>query len=258
MNDSINTSSIQSVDRALRILELIWRSPAPLSVKELSELTSLKRPTVNGLVVTLYRNGYISRDDVSGKYMPGVKLFALCHDYPHQRSDLQQIMDAWSGMAGQFPPEFNFHLGLYDGNQQALVIRFISANRPQPLHVYNTMPLHASGIGKCLLAYSPELQQDSFLDMLPLPVYTHNTITDKATLLDVLAQIRENGYAWDFGEYLENTFCLAFPVLNARNQIIAAVSVSSSQEMLNEYRETLLRNGLQISKLCSMQQGWAP
>ena len=254
----ISTTSIQSVDRAFAILELICRSSAPLSVKEISDILDLKRPTVNGLVATLYHNGYICRDDISGKYISSVKMFSLCHNYPYQRNDLQQIIITWGGLTNQFSPGLSLHLGLYDGDQHVLVIRLVASSMPQSLHVYNTMPLHASGLGKCILAFSPKFQDESVLERLPLLSYTRNTITDKSILSDTLTRVRECGYATDAAEYLDNTFCMAFPVFNAKNEIVAAISASSTQEDFDKNRDLILRNGLQVSKLCSMQLGWRP
>jgi len=249
--------NIQSVDRALSILEVLCHSPEPLSVKELSDYTQLKRTTVSGLISTLQKRNYVLKDDISGKYIPSIKLLYLSFDYPLKRTNIKSVIDEWPSVISMLPTgKLDCTIGLYADGEHILTVVFSS--KQESGYLYAVMPLQASGVGKCTMAFSPELQTEEFLDKLTFKAYTNKTIMGKEALLRDLGEIQKRGYAEDNGEYLENTYCCAFPVFNRKKQLVAAVSVTGTKEEMQEHKGAVIRCGLQVSKMCSMSLGWAP
>src|SRR5690606_7419417 len=82
-------------------------------------------------------------------------------------------------------------------------------------------PLHASGIGKVLLAHSPNTRATGALEG-----YTTHTITDPDQLAAELAWVRTRGYAVDNEERTDGMRCVAAPIRNAYCEVIAGLSVS--------------------------------
>ena len=116
-------------------------------------------------------------------------------------------------------------------------------------------PLHASGLGKVMLAFLSKERQDELLDT-ELKKYTRQTITDPIALREELERIRRRGFGRDNGEYLEGTSCLAFPIFNEKSEVVAAMSVSGSENEVSAALDQIIVDGLRCSKQCSLEMGW--
>ncbi len=107
----------------------------------------------------------------------------------------------------------------------------IVAKEPSPERIQVTTrvgggtPLHASALGKVLMAGLPENER-SALFAGPLAKFTDKTITDRRKLEQVLDRVREDGYAIELEEEHAGVGCIGAPVLDARGQWIAAVSIA--------------------------------
>ncbi|MGH2549939.1 MAG: IclR family transcriptional regulator, partial [Thermomicrobiales bacterium] len=87
-------------------------------------------------------------------------------------------------------------------------------------------PMHATGLGKAILAFLPEVEQARFLTTAPFPAFTNATITDAGTLESELESIRETGYALDREEMISGLHCIAVPLLNYTNRAVGAISIA--------------------------------
>jgi IclR family acetate operon transcriptional repressor len=93
--------------------------------------------------------------------------------------------------------------------------------------VGSARPAHATAIGKMLLSAVPAPELDRLLASLPLPPITPKTIVDPETLKAVIREAGENGIAFDDGEFDADVRCLAAPVFDFRNRMIAAIGISA-------------------------------
>ena len=91
------------------------------------------------------------------------------------------------------------------------------------------VPLHASASGKIFLGYMAKRGRDRFLSQAPLIAHTPNTLIEPTRIAADLAAVRENGYAVDNGEFLRVS-CVAVPVRNSDNKVVAAVAMSAPQD----------------------------
>jgi DNA-binding IclR family transcriptional regulator len=111
---------------------------------------------------------------------------------------------------------------------------------------------HCSALGKVLLAYSEENEVRRIIKTAGLPRFTQNTITDEDELLQNLARIRKQGYAYDLEEILPDLCCVGAPIYNHKGQVIAAVSMSIPafrfRRSQTEFREAVMRTAKIISK----------
>ena len=112
---------------------------------------------------------------------------------------------------------------------------------------------HASATGKCMLAYYPETLIEKYRKH-PLVKLTDNTITDWSTLLAECATIRSRGYALDSEEELLGRTCLAVPVLNSQNEIIASISLSGQTKSIFEHPVNQLVDDLLSVAAIAMRQ----
>ncbi|WP_266081786.1 IclR family transcriptional regulator [Haladaptatus caseinilyticus] len=105
------------------------------------------------------------------------------------------------------------------------------------------VPLHATALGKAILAYLPESKTESIFDRRELSAQTVKTITDPVELRAELEMIREQGYAVDDEERVRGVRCIAVAIKNENGQVIGAISVSGPASRLDDdLRERLLKN----------------
>ena len=119
-------------------------------------------------------------------------------------------------------------------------------------------PLHASSVGKALLAHLPEEQVDRILAERGLPPRTPNTITDPIVFREHLAEIRQKGYAIDDEEGEIGIRCIGAPVFNHLRQPVAAVSIAAPAyrtpvEKLIGWSHVLLEKTAEISEQLGYQ-----
>src|SRR5439155_17177550 len=158
---------IQSVDRAARILEALAGGPRRLGVSELSDRLGLTRPTVHGLLQTLHAHGFVEQDRDSEKYQLGPGLLHLGNSF----LDLNELRGRSIVHAERLAERASASLrvGVMHG-PTVVVVRHVF--RPdaafQVLEVGAELPVHASALGKAILAYAPrELMNDLIADGLP-------------------------------------------------------------------------------------------
>jgi DNA-binding IclR family transcriptional regulator len=105
-------------------------------------------------------------------------------------------------------------------------------------------PLHASGVGKALLAFLPKDELTQTLKYLPLSKLTKYTITVKQQLEQQLRQFQRLGYAWEVNEGEPGVACVAAPIFGPDNILLAAVSVVGTTHQISEERIPTL--GVQV------------
>ncbi len=224
---------VQSLERALDILEVLGRSEGELGVSEIGLSVGLANGTVHRLLSTLTRRGYARQVSDSRKYTLGPRAVTLAsssreHLGPLARPFLKELMEVSRESA---------NLAALDRNS---VVYIEQVSAPRMVRMFtepgNRVPPHASGTGKVLLAFQPPETVRAVLGRSGLARFTPRTITDTDRLLEELERIREQGFATDYEEIEEGVRCVAAPVLGAEGQVVAAISVSGPAGRLQEDR----------------------
>jgi DNA-binding IclR family transcriptional regulator len=99
-------------------------------------------------------------------------------------------------------------------------------------------------MGKTFLAYLPEVARGAVLGSLELKEYTPRTITAPAQLAAALAEIAGRGYAVDNEEYALGVRCIAAPIFDHRNHVVAGVSVTALATRLPPERDRAVATAL--------------
>lgn len=224
---------VHSVGRALAILEALAGSDHELGVSEVSAVTGLAVGTVHRILATLAYHGYVRQNPDTRRYGPGMKLLsvaAAAHERigAISRPFLTRLMQTSQETA---------NLAILEGNSNLYIEQ---VPPPRMLRIFtepgNRVPLHTAGTGKVLLAYQPPAIIEDIIERATLPRITPNTITDSSTLMKVLEQVRNQGYAIDLEEQEEGVCCLAAPVFTPNGRILAAVSISGPASRLDQSR----------------------
>jgi DNA-binding IclR family transcriptional regulator len=165
------------------------------------------------------------------------------------RKEAHPVMEE---LAAQY--QETIHLAVLDDTQAVYVDKLEGrqAVRVELTSLGARLYAHCSALGKVLLAYSSEDEVKRIIRIAGLPRFTPNTITDEEELLQALAKIRKQGYAYDLEEILPDLCCVGAPIYNHGGEVIAAISMSIPafrfRRSQAEYREAVMRAAKTISK----------
>lgn len=219
------SGAVQSVDRALDLLETLARSDRAMGVGELAAATGLPQGTAHRLLRSLQGRGYI-RHDLSRKYSLGPAAFRLRDGA--QRS-LAQIAAPYLRAMVEYAGE-TANLSVLEGDD---VVYIAQVPSPHTLRMFaevgRHVPPHTTASGKVLLSGLPADRVAALLRRTGLPGTTPNSITDVETLFGELEQTRERGWGVDEEEQELGVRCVAVPI-GRGSDVIAALSLSGPAE----------------------------
>jgi DNA-binding IclR family transcriptional regulator len=243
---------IQSVTRALRILDTLAQSPDGLGVVEIARQVGLNVSTTHHLVNTLCANNYAGRVD-GGAYRLGHAVPRLYSAYLLTQQPEARLLEVLNGMVSA-TRETGYLVVWQD---EDVVIQAIAEGSYQlrvgSLGVGFRGHSHARAAAKALLAHLDPARLDAYLDSHPLDRLTVNTICDKDVLRTHLRQIARQGYATDREEFSIGISCLAAPIFSASGQAVAALSMSAPEWRLTEnfksYAGAITRSAQEASSI---------
>ncbi|MGH8878005.1 MAG: IclR family transcriptional regulator, partial [Stackebrandtia sp.] len=188
--------------------------------------------TVLRLLRTLESQRFVRRND-RHRYQLGVKLFALGSAAMEQRAvrdvaqpHLNRLSRETGGQA--------VHLATYENGGAVYVAKVESTSA---VRMYSRIglqaALHATAVGKVLAAALPPGELDAVIAGLEFRPFTTNTITEAETYREALAEVRRCGWATDAAEHEDFINCVGAPVRDERDRVIAAVSISAPEVILN-------------------------
>jgi DNA-binding IclR family transcriptional regulator len=221
---------IQSVDRSIRILKALTVGTGRLGVTELSQRLDLAKGTVHGLLRTLQHHGLVEQHADTDKYQLGPALLQLSNRYL-DLSELRSRALAWSELLATRAGEA-VRVGALHGREVLIVHHVFRPDTSlQILEVGEILPLHATALGKAVLAYLPD---DDRNDVLAdeLTRLTGHTLATPAALRRELDATRERGYALEREEAVLGEAGVAAPIFDRSAQPIGAVGVAGPRERL--------------------------
>ncbi len=248
-----NGSSVQSVDRALTILETLARS-GEAGVTDLAAALEVHKSTAFRLVATLESHGLVEQIDGRGKYRLGIGLLRLAGATTARLDVVQEARPISRKLAADTGETVNVSV-LAD--RSALYLDQVAGSSALQSHnwVGQHIPLHATANGKVLLI---GLDDDQLGEMLGrLQAYTDTTITTRDKLRKELAQVREQGYAVAVDELEVGLAAIAAPIHNAHGDVIASMSVSGPTFRLTEERiDEIIPPLVEAAAEVSHRLGW--
>jgi IclR family acetate operon transcriptional repressor len=220
------TDGVQSLERALDLLEVLADSPGEVSLSGLASASGLAPSTIHRLVGTLVARGYVRRLP-SRRYVLAPRLLHLGERATHTLATLARPHLA--GLVDDVGETAN--LALLDGDRVVYAAQVPSRHSVRMFtEVGRRVHVHCTGVGKVLLAGLAEGEVRALLARAGMPARTDRTVTDPEVLLAQLAVIARQGYALDDGEQEAGVRCLAVPVHGAA--VPAALSVSGPEGRL--------------------------
>lgn len=249
--DKPKSSSVQSVERAILLLDTLAQENTDLSLTQIAGKLGWPKSTVHGLLATLRDHHFVDQSPETGRYRLGIRLFEL----GTQVARSWVIRDAAKPVMMRLSREFGetVQLGTEEDGEILYLDKLVSNSLVSILSdVGLRLPMHCSGLGKALLAYRTPAEIKRIIARRGLPAMTKRTITTEAALHQELSRIRERGFAMDDGEIMEGLRCVAAPIWDGNGNVRYAVSISGqarsmSGERLTHITEELIRAAKEIS-----------
>ncbi|HLZ22491.1 MAG TPA: IclR family transcriptional regulator [Ktedonobacterales bacterium] len=246
-------SRVQSLDRALDILESLAAVGGEISLSDLAERVGLHVSTVHRLLFVLVSRGYARQNGPSGRYALGPHLLKLASsavgigqfDLRHEaRTVLQEL--------GDNTGETTNLVVLID--QQVVYVDQVASRHTVRMftQIGTRAPIYCTGVGKVVLAFRGASEVEAYLRQERFEPRTPTTINSTAALRDELRCIRERGYAYDNGEMESDVHCVAAPVFDHTTTAVAAISVSGpamrfDRDRMEQVVPALLRAASELS-----------
>lgn len=228
-----HTLTIQVLERAFSLLDMLAAQADPVSLKEISERTGLHPSTAHRILNDLTVGRYVDRPQ-AGSYRLGMRLLEL-GNLVKARLD---VRDAAIGPMRELHKLTHqpVNLSVRQGDEIVYIERAYSER--SGMQVVRTVggraPLHLTSVGKLFLAADDPARVRAYAVRTGLTGHTRNSITDIARLERELANVRATGSARDDEELELGVRCMASGVYDDQGKLVAGLSISAPADRLEE------------------------
>jgi len=243
MKHTNSNQTHQSLQRGLRIIEVISTLGGSATLAEIARKTALPRSTAYHLLRALVEFGYLVQEGDARTYALAPKLFRLTGS-AWTRDQLSEIampfLDGLSRSTGEGTSLAVFRDG---------VVTIIAKREPDgPVRVVQEVgaarPIYCTAVGKVLAAWLSEQELDGVIRRTIFERKTARTLTSLAAFRRELARIRATGFAFDNEEHIEGIRCIATVVRDYSGEVRASLCVVGPKNHLPQRRMAEIRQAL--------------
>jgi IclR family transcriptional regulator, KDG regulon repressor len=220
-------NTVQSIERAFDILELLSHEPKGLNLTKIGTLLDLHKSTVHRLLSVLKKRGYIEKEEVSGHYRLGpgfVELASLFLNSIELKTEAEPHLRQLSQITGQ-----TVFLATLQDSEVVYLDKVEQYNSLRKYHIIGQRrPVFCTSLGKALVMHRPVGELKELIKEIPIEKFTPNTVPDFDSLVKDLQVCRRRGWTADNEEFEPDTRCVGAPILDYRGIVVAAVSVAWS------------------------------
>ncbi len=216
----------RSLERALQILNTFNSEKQLLTLSQLSEELNLPRATVLRLCSTLEKYNFLKHDQASKRYSLGLRLFELGSAVINSFS-LRRIASSHISQL-QMRLGATIFLGIIDNDELLYVDKKEDPNNPITFtsKIGTRRPPYWGMVGPAIMAYMPVSDVERILERFPLKSTAKKSITRKERFLELLHQIRKQGFAYDDETAMDGISGIAAPIYNLKGRVIGAIGVA--------------------------------
>lgn len=251
MSNESGSGGVQSVDRAISVLEILSRR-GEAGVSEVAAEIDVHKSTAFRLLGALEARGLVEQAEDRGKYRLGFGIIRLAGGVSTQMDVIGRARPVCHRLAEEIGETVNVAV-----LRSAHAVNLDQVRGPSAVTAYNWVgqitPLHATSSGKALVAHLDEGERRRLLTGAELESFTPKTITDLDALELQFAEIRRTGYAFCLEELEEGLNAMAAPIRSYHGEVVAAVSASGpayrfSAERMHELAPLLVGGAEEISR----------
>jgi DNA-binding IclR family transcriptional regulator len=223
--------SIQVLERAFAIMDVLLEAGEPLSLEAIMTRAGLAKSTAFRLISNLVRYGYVT--ETNNGYWLGLKMISFGQAVVSNldvRAVALPYLEALRDQTNE-----TVYLAALTNDWSVLYLDKCESRQAVGVNLHSpgmTIEMYCTGLGKTLVAYCPEDEVRDWLQSHDLTQRTPNTITHSEAFLAELEAIRQRGYGIDNGERSLSIRCVAVPIRNGHNKVVAALSVAGPTERM--------------------------
>lgn len=234
--------TIAVVARTVDLLEALAAADVPIGATELARRVGTTKSGAYRILATLARRGYVAKDPATARYHLGPRCASLARQSSGARDLRPLARPLLEDLHRRFHETVN--LGVRDDGL-VVYIDMIESDRGLRMaaRLGGRDSLHATALGKALLAFLPDDVCERFL-VGPLPTRTARTITDPFVLRAELGRIRHAGVAEDRGENEEGSRCFGAPIFDHLGAVVAALSIAAPESRMDDDRATTVADAV--------------
>jgi IclR family acetate operon transcriptional repressor len=216
--------TIQSLERALNLVDILAFSQSELALNELASRAALNVSTCHHLLATLVKRGYVGQNPRTRGYYLGNRITELSNARIKQFNLIEIAMPELKRLN-----ETTRETVLLSALQGHTLVTLAKLNSQMPVGVGSeeygqSGGAHATGTGKAILAWLPDAEIARTIADAGLPLFTERTIGTLAELIEEFRHVRRNGYAIDDEEFQHGVFGVGAAIRNMTGAVIGAVS----------------------------------
>lgn len=243
--------NITSLQRGLRMLQLMGQAGRGLPASEIAKLSALPVSTVHRFLVNLEAGGFLAKDELNNYHL-GVACVSL-GQAAREQLDVRKASFAHLEQLNRSTRE-TVHLTV---RHKLTAVYIEKMESPEPLRIHSrigaSVPLYCTAVGKVMLAYLDPEEQERVVNELELRRFTENTVGSIQELKAQLARVRKDGFACDMEEHEPHIRCIAAPIRDHTGAVNASLSVTGpavrmSTNRLREIAPLVREAGLKISQ----------
>jgi DNA-binding IclR family transcriptional regulator len=247
-----------SLEKAIDILSYFYSENKAFSALDISGRLSIPLSTTYKYLDVLLKKGFLSKDPDTKKFFLGLTLFKMGNLVAAKIKPIDAAlrhMNDLARLSGETVTLTVMH------GWESLCVEKIESSRRIKLSVTmgDTLPLHAGGSSKILLAYQDDAFVDAMIKNVGLAALTENTITDPDHLKNELKQIRSQGFAYSDSEVDYGARAAAAPVFDSRGRLAAGIAVAGPRDRINdETAQNLIKSVKESAGKISFDLGYIP
>ncbi len=224
-----------SLARALTLFERLAESPMGINLTDLSLQLGMPPATVHRLLSTFEETNFVEQDVDAGLWYVGLKAFTVGNAFLKRRDFIETARAYMQELVEQCGETVN--LGVIDEGEVVFISQVESKEMMRMIVAPGSRsPIHASGVGKAMLASLDEQEVAQLLHHRGLAHYTERTIDSPAKLRGELERVRQQGFALDDEEHAVGLRCVAASIFDENAVALAAISLSGPKARIIDSR----------------------
>ena len=245
-------SFMTSLARGLAVVQAFSDSRKPQTIANISQKTGIPRAAVRRCLHTLRELGYVDAELNNFSLRP--KVLTLGYSYLSSTPltvSAQPYLNSISRTLNE-----SSSLAVLDDGEVLYVARAATSRvMSVALNTGSRLPAYCTSLGRVILAHLPPAELDHYLANTRLRAMTKNTVISQKGLREILAGVREDGYAVNDEELELGLRSIAVPVRGASGTVLAALNVGaqaarvSVRQLEKEFLPVLLKGAQELSIL---------
>ncbi|WP_323039279.1 IclR family transcriptional regulator [Gemmobacter sp.] len=220
-----NEGIVQSVDRALSLLEGLAQAPDGARLSDLARGAGLAVSTAHRLLTTLERRGFAQFDPGQSRWHVGRKAFTVGVAYTRWQNLIASALPYLRRLRDLTRETAN--LGVIEDGEVVTLVQVESREIIRAISPPGgRAPVMTSGLGKAIIATWPDADIAALVARHGLPRMTRHSLQDMAGVWQEMQAIRASGFAYDNEEFTPGLRCVAATVWSAGGEAVGAISIS--------------------------------